>query len=289
MTRRILAAESVTELGGEVRGAVLVAGSHGGLIASYLGAKAGAHALILNDAGTGLDEAGVAGLPWLDAIGLAAATVAHTSARIGDGADSLARGVISRANDCAKRAGVKAGMSARAAAEKLAEAAAPFAAPPAYAEGRWRIEQCHRIEQSKRIEVWALDSVGKLASDDAGRILLIGSHGALHGGRRESALNLHGTAIAARAAVFNDAGVGADGAGITRLPALDARDVPAATVSHTSARIGDGRSIWECGVLSHVNHSAAIAGARPGMTVPDFVALFATGSAGGPSAGLQTT
>ena len=283
MTRRILSAESVTELGDEVRGAVLVAGSHGGLIASYFGAKAGAHALILNDAGIGLDEAGVAGLPWLDAIGLAAAVVAHTSARIGDGADSLARGVISRANDCAQRAGVKAGMSARAAAEKLAEAAAPFAAPPAYAEGRWRIEQCNRIE------VWALDSVGKLVSDDAGRILLIGSHGALHGGRRESALNLNGTAIAARAAVFNDAGVGADGAGLTRLPALDARDVPAATVSHVSARIGDGRSIWDSGVLSHVNHSAEIVGARPGMTVPDFAALFATGSAGVPNAGLQTT
>ena len=90
----ILAAESVTELGGEVRGAVLVAGSHGGLIASYLGAKAGAHALMLNDAGGGLDQAGIAGLAWLDGIGMAAATVAHTSARIGDGADSLARGVI---------------------------------------------------------------------------------------------------------------------------------------------------------------------------------------------------
>ena len=269
MTRRILSAESVTELGDEVRGAVLVAGSHGGLIASYLGAKAGAHALILNDAGIGLDEAGIAGLPWLDAIGLAAATVAHTSARIGDGADSLARGVISRANDCAQRVGVEAGMSARDAAEKLAEAAAPFAAAPPYAEGRWCIEQCNRIE------VWALDSVGKLVPEDTGRILLIGSHGALHGGRRGSALNLHGTAITARAAVFNDAGFGADGAGITRLGELDQRGVPAATVSHTSARIGDGRSMWETGVLSHVNRSADKAGACVGMGVRDFAALFA--------------
>lgn len=81
--RPIVAAESVTALGPAVRGAVLVAGSHGGLIASYLGARAGAHALILNDAGVGLDGAGIAGLAYLEAIGMAAATVAHTSARIG--------------------------------------------------------------------------------------------------------------------------------------------------------------------------------------------------------------
>lgn len=261
----ILSAESVTELGDEVRGAVLVAGSHGGLIASYFGARAGAHALILNDAGIGLDEAGVAGLPWLDAIGMAAATVSHTSARIGDGADSLARGVISRVNLHAARAGVAPGMRARAAAETLRNGAPPFAVPPPYAEGRWHLDTLGGIE------VWALDSVGKLVPQDAGRILLIGSHGALHGGRRDSALNLHGAPVAARVAVFNDAGVGVDGAGITRLAELDARGIPAATVSHTSARIGDGRSMWEAGVISHFNARASETGAQPGQFVSDWV------------------
>ena len=266
--RAILAAESVTELGEAVRGAVLAAGSHGGLIASYLGAKAGAHALILNDAGGGLEEAGIAGLPWLDAIGMAAAAVSHLSARIGDGADSLARGVISCANVRATRAGVVPGMSARAAAEKLRDAAPPFAPPPPYAVGRWLVTTLNGAE------VWALDSVGKLVPEDAGRILLIGSHGALHGGRSDSALNLHGAPIAARAAVFNDAGVGVDGAGITRLAELDARAIPAATVSHISARIGDGRSMWHSGVLSHVNQLAGAHGACAGMPVRDFAALI---------------
>lgn len=268
MVRQILVAQSVTELGDEVRGAVLVAGSHGGLIAAYFGAKAGAHALILNDAGIGLDDAGIAGLPWLDAIGMAAATVAHTSARIGDGSDGLARGVISRANAGAQRAGVEIGMRAHDAAEKLTLATAPLAPPPPYAEGRW----C--IERSEGCEIWALDSVGKLVPEDLGRILLIGSHGALHGGRADSALNLHGAPIAARAAVFNDAGVGVDGVGITRLAELDARSVPGGTVSHTSARIGDGRSMWDTGVLSYVNTCAAAQGARAGMSVRAFAALF---------------
>ena len=262
--RPILAAESVTELGDEVRGAVLVAGSHGGLIAAYLGAKAGAHALILNDAGGGLHQAGVAGMAYLDGIGMAAATVAHTSARIGDGADCLARGVISRVNQHAQASGVRVGVRASAAAALLAQAPAPQCEPPPYAEGRWL------LTMRSGIEVWALDSVGKLALEDAGRILLIGSHGALHGGRPGSALNLHGAPLAARAALFNDAGVGLDGAGITRLAELDARAVPAATVSHASARIGDGRSMWETGILSHVNKHAQQRGAYAGMSACEF-------------------
>ena len=262
--RPILAAESVTELGDEVRGAVLVAGSHGGLIASYLGAKAGAHALILNDAAGGLDQAGIAGMDYLDGIGMAAATVAHTSARIGDGADSLARGLISQVNQHARAAGVSIGMRASDAAAILAQAPPPHAVPPPYAEGRWL------LTSHNGIEVWALDSVGKMVPEDAGRILLIGSHGALHGGRPGSALNLHGAALAARAALFNDAGVGADGAGITRLVELDARGIPAATVSHTSARIGDGRSMWETGILSHVNKLALQRGAYAGMSAREF-------------------
>ena len=266
--RPIFAAESVTELGDEVRGAVLVAGSHGGLIASYLGAKAGAHALILNDAGGGLDDAGIAGLPWLDAIGMAAATVGHTSARIGDGADGLARGLISWINQHAQAAGVRVGMRASEAAAILAQAPPPHAVPPPYAEGRWL------LTMRNGIEVWALDSVGKLVAEDEGRILLIGSHGALHGGRPDSALNLHGAPVAARAAVFNDAGVGADGAGITRLAELDVRGIPAATVRHTSARIGDGRSMWEKGVISCVNNAATAGGAIAGQSVSAWLACL---------------
>ena len=259
--RPILTAESVTELGDAVRGAVLVAGSHGGLIACYLGATAGAHAMILNDAGVGLDDAGIAGLEWLEASGMAVATVAHTSARIGDGADSLARGVISHCNAGAAAAGVHPGQRASDAAVMLTRAAAPRAPPPLI-EGRWHVGAVGDKE------VWALDSVGKLVAADAGRILVIGSHGALHGGRAESALNLHGAPIAARAAVFNDAG---GGAGTTRLPALDARGIAAVTVSHASARIGDGRSMWETGVISAVNGRARLCGAATGLRVAEWI------------------
>ncbi len=265
MARQILAAQSVTELGDNARGAVLVAGSHGGLIACYLGASAGAHALILNDAGVGLDGAGVAGLAQLDAIGMAAATVSHLSARIGDGRDSLARGVISHVNRAAAGAGVVIGMHAGEAARLLCCAPPAHSAPQPYAEGRYR------LGMRGSAEVWALDSVGKLVPEDDGRILLIGSHGGLHGGRPNSALNLHAYPVAARAAAFNDGGGGIDDAGVTRLPELDARGVAAVTVSHATARIGDGRSMNDA-LISHVNAVAATKGARVGDSLGAWIA-----------------
>lgn len=99
-------------------------------------------------------------------------------------------------------------------------------------------------------------------------MLVIGSHAALHGGRPDSAL-----AVAARAAVFHDAGVGA--AGVTRLPVLAARGIPAAAVGGMTARIGDARSLWETGVLAHLNAPALACGARRGMSVQAFAALAA--------------
>lgn len=261
----IVAAESVTRLD-DVAGRVLVAGSHGGVIAAYLGAKAGVHALILNDAGVGKDRAGIAGLFYLEDIGMAAAAVDCMSARIGDGADMLARGIISHVNAFAALCGVVTGQSCQEAAARLRSAAPPRSAPPDYAEGRWRLA-------GGPPEVWALDSIGKLLPEDAGRILVIGSHGALHGGRRESALP-----VDALAAVFNDAGVGSDRIGVTRLPVLGARGIPAVAVDCMSARIGDGRSTWESGVILHVNTPAAARGATRGMGVQDFARRIATSS-----------
>jgi hypothetical protein len=86
------------------------------------------------------------------------------------------------------------------------------------------------------------------------------------GGRPQTAI-----AVEALAAVFNDAGIGIDRAGVSRLPALDARGIAAATVSAASARIGDARSAWATGRLSAVNRLAAQAGGAEGMRLPEFV------------------
>src|SRR4051812_49562963 len=98
MPAPIVIADSITRIGPEARGAVVINASHGGVYAAYLAAKLGAVAAIFNDAGVGRDYAGIGGLDYLQEFGTPAATVGHDTARIGDGADMMASGVITHAN-----------------------------------------------------------------------------------------------------------------------------------------------------------------------------------------------
>jgi hypothetical protein len=82
------------------------------------------------------------------------------------------------------------------------------------------------------------------------------------------------------AAVFHDAGIGIDGAGLTRLPALDQRGIAAFTVAAASARIGDARSIFREGVISAVNDTAAHLGAHVGDRAHEVLARLSAGFAG---------
>jgi len=97
------------------RGAVVVTGSHGGLVggepARALGADAFAAAY--NDAGIGIEQAGIARLPALQARGIAAITVAAASARIGDARSTLEDGMISAVNAAAAQLGAAVGEPAR--------------------------------------------------------------------------------------------------------------------------------------------------------------------------------
>ncbi|MCV0439187.1 MAG: hypothetical protein K5880_11175 [Hydrogenophaga sp.] len=105
-----------------------------------------------------------------------------------------------------------------------------------------------------------VDSITELQPADAGCIALSGSHGGLSSARY---------ALAARPllAVFNDAGVGKDGAGIAGLALLQTHGIAACTVSHTSARIGQAASTLADGVLSHANAAALALGLRTGQAL----------------------
>ena len=246
---------AIEPLSGHLAGKVVVGGSHGGAYPGYLAAKARACAVILNDARIGKDDAGVGCLDYCGALDMAAATVSHMSARIGDAEDTIANGVISRVNDAARAAGCREGMSCLDAALALRSASPPGASPE-YAEARSIAG--HTPEGLRLV---CLDSSSLVAQgEDDGHIVLCGSHGGLVANQPHLALQ-----VDAAAAFFNDAGIGKDGAGITRLPALDAREIAAATVAAMSARIGDGRSTYEDGIVSRVNETARAAGIEPGM------------------------
>jgi uncharacterized protein YunC (DUF1805 family) len=253
----IVLADTMTKLGPETVGAVVVSGSHGGRYCGYLALKAQVRAVILNDAGIGRDNAGVASLVEVEPHGLAAATVSNMSCRIGNAADMIARGVISHANVPARAAGVVPGMSGREAAERLRDAPHVTITPQPISEGRWVLS-----EPGWRRRIVLIDSASMVEPEDTGQIVVTASHGALLGGDPKQALHVDGFA-----GVFNDAGVGIEDWGITRLPALDGRDIAGITVSAASARIGDARSVYEDGVISHLNARAAAMGATAGMAL----------------------
>jgi hypothetical protein len=201
-------------------------------------------------------------------LGMPAAAVGHMTARIGDGADMMARGVVSHANRLAAALGCHTGIACRDAALVLAQAPAGGQEPPPALESAFLLI-------AEPPSVWALDSASAVGAEHVGAIVVTGSHGGLLGGRPETALKYD-----AFAALFNDAGIGIDEAGVTRLPALAARGIAAVTVAAASARIGDARSTYEDGILSRVNSCAAALGLAPGSASREFVAVLRRAATG---------
>lgn len=260
----ILVADTITRLPPGSAGTVVVSGSHGGRYPGYLAAAGGLRAVILCDAGIGKDEAGIGALPYLEVLGIAAAAVSHQTCRIGDTADMLARGRISRFNATAARFGVLAGDAVLHAAVKLTGAPLVEVKPEPVGESRVA------IGNAGRRKIVLIDSAALVGPQDAGQIVVTGSHGGLVGGNPAMALRIDG-----HAAVYNDAGIGIEAAGIARLPALHRRGIAAITVSAQSARIGEARSSFEDGMISAVNQTAAAMGAVIGTRARDILVDWA--------------
>jgi hypothetical protein len=110
-------------------------------------------------------------------------------------------------------------------------------------------------------KVIAMDSISYVDGADAGHIVVSASHGGPSSARYASSQGL-------AAVFFNDAGVGKDNAGIAALALLK---IPAATVSHLSARIGDVDDTWRHGVISHLNEAARAGGLKVGDRLQDSV------------------
>jgi hypothetical protein len=261
----ILVLDSVTRFGPEARGAVAIAASHGGVFAAHMALAAGVAGLLLNDAGIGLDKAGIGGLAYCDGFGVPCAVVHHQSARIGDGVDHAVRGIVSHANAAAWRLGVRSGMGASEAAQRMQAAElSPVDPGPLPQEAR----EVRALTGARRPLV-LIDSASLVEPGDARSVVFTGSHGGLLGGRAETAIKYD-----VFAALYNDAGIGIDNAGVSRLPALDVRGIAGVTVAAQSARIGEAASAWRTGLLSRVNRTAAARGAHPGMRAADFAVLL---------------
>ncbi|MCB9993488.1 MAG: hypothetical protein H6873_07505 [Hyphomicrobiaceae bacterium] len=245
------------------KGNVLVSGSYGGEYNAWHAAKWGIRGVVLCDAGVGLNDAGINGLPYLDRIGLAAATADAFTCHIADAEHMLAHGRISHVNASAAKLGCKVGQSVAECANLMKAGPVINEKPPEIAGGKRFV-----ILDSKP-PVLGLDAAPLLTPDDKGAIAVTASHAALFRGQPDGIIGPDLYAV-----FFNDAGVGMDEAGISRLPTLDERGIAAGAVSAASASIGKARSSYETGILSHVNETARKRGARSGMPLRDFIEML---------------
>jgi NCAIR mutase (PurE)-related protein len=101
--------DSITQLSEQDAGCVAVSGSHGGISSARYALAARPLLSVFNDAGVGRDAAGIAALDFLQQHGLAACTVAHTSACIGLARSSYEDGMVSHVNPLATALGLRVG------------------------------------------------------------------------------------------------------------------------------------------------------------------------------------
>ena len=259
---KVIISNSITRLPSDPKGKVFVTGSHGGVYPGYLAAKLGVRAAVFNDAGLCKNSSAIGGLYYLEKIGIAAIAVSNMSAEIGNVKDVYENGIVSYMNRPAENVGCKVGMTCAEAVEKLTSAPLVGGNIVPSQENR------HEI-RSKYPRIVCMDSVSLVEDGDWDAIVISGSHGALLGGSKPTALKHD-----AIAAFYNDAGFGKNNIAVTRLPALDERGIIAGTVDSATAEIGNGLSTYEDGVLSCVNKCAEDAGARVGMRLKDFVAML---------------
>jgi hypothetical protein len=254
----ILLADSITHVPDQSPiPAVIICGSHGGWAAAVFAAQKRVKGVIFNDAGGGKDRAGIAGIFFLEKQGIYAATVDAFSARIGIAGETEA-GIVSHVNALGKKAGIRPGIPAREAAEIMREAPLLEGAESSQAPEELE-EQMTVIHISPTgYRIVTMDSNSMVTPENRNDIILTGSHGGLVG----SAPAVKYPVIAA---FYNDAGIGKEGAGITRLPWLQKAGIIGVTVDAATAKIGVGMETYQSGVISHVNSLAREIGLAPGM------------------------
>ena len=116
---RVVIMDSIAKVTLDDKGSVVVAASHGGASSGEFALEVPLDLVVLNDAGVGKDDAGIAALGMLQGRGVAGVTVGHDTARIGDSLDMWECGVISRVNEVAKARGFAERQKLRDAIETL--------------------------------------------------------------------------------------------------------------------------------------------------------------------------
>lgn len=236
---------------------VMVAASYTGVLPARFVAEQRPRALVGVDCAIGPDGAGIAGLWYLEALGIPAAAADVQTVILGDGVDVFRSGVISRVNQPAASCGVVPGMPVREATGRLLS----NDPVPAAAEGITNREVMVTAADGR--QVVCTDSIAFGLPEDRDRNVLCTAG---HTGRSAvpylRSVRPHGF-------ICSDGGGGRDGSGMAGLWIVEDEGLAGATVDARSARMGDGHSTYRDGIISAANGPARDHGVDVGMAASD--------------------
>lgn len=260
---RIVAVDSAYDTQPENRGRdVVVNASYSGVLPARFVGEHMPRGAIGVDCGIGPEGAGIAGLWFLEALGVPAATADIATVRLGDGVDMYEHATISFVNAVAARCGVTVGMPVHEAARALLEND-PVELSPSQVTNRTVIETA---ENGRSIV--CTDSIAFGLPEDAGRNVLCTAG---HTGR--SAVP-YLRQVAPWGFICSDGGGGKDDSGVAGLAIVESDGLAGAAVDARTARMGSGLSTYEDGVISACNAIAAGRGVRVGQTAREAARLL---------------
>ena len=252
---------------------ILVCGSHCGGNRDLARHVKNCHvkAVFLNNAGVGKNQAGIRGLIHYQAEGILACAVDHNSAEIGISNDTWESGTISHTNPQAEEAGIQIGDSVKEAVAKIVNLFNLPSSTQINKDFTYLIdekkENSSKVDLKKQVQtqidgvsITVTDSITFLNENNAGDIVVCGSHGGLSAGEYAQKHRV-------KAVFFNDAGIGKNRAGVKSLESLSDAGILACTVDCMSAEIFNGYDTLDNGIITVCNQLATTRSIKKKMTV----------------------
>lgn len=249
----IMALDSAADVLPRNRGCdVLVTASYIGVLPARLVHDHLPRAVIGFDGGVGPQGANIAGLWYFEALNIPAAAVDVMTIILGDGVDTYRHGRISFLNRPAQDCGVRVGMAVHEAARLMLER--DPGTPSAYQVTNRRV--VHETPDGRQVVV--TDSIVFGTGADRRNVLVTAGHTGRSGARHIIKVRPFGF-------ICSDGGRGRNDSGMAGLKITNAEGIAGATVDATLARMGDGMSTYEDGVISAANELALQCGVGIGM------------------------
>lgn len=235
---------------------VLVTASYIGVLPARLVHDQLPRAVIGFDGGVGPQGANIAGLWYYEALNIPAAAVDVMTVILGDGVDVHDNGRVSFLNRPAADCGVVKGMLAKEAAQLMLNHEP--GKPTAYQVTNRQV--VHQNASGRQVVV--TDSIIFGTEADKANVLVTAGHTGRSGARH--IINVHPFGF-----ICSDGGRGRNDSGMAGLALTNEAGIAGATVDAKLARMGDGMSTYEDGIVSAANALALRCGVTIGMTAKE--------------------